>query len=127
MVYLLLADAIVLVHTAWTLFLVVGAYWGVGIKWVRVTHLLGLAFAAITIPFDLPCPLTVLELYLRSRHSPHLGYPGHFIIHYTSQIIHIRLPFYFIEICTFLLCFFNFWLYYGKHALPIRHKFQRSH
>ncbi len=127
MIYLVLADIVVLVHTSWTLFLIVGAYWGVRFKWVRIIHLLGLAYAAITIPFDLPCPLTTLELYLRARHGPHPGYPGHFIIHYTSQILHIRLPFYFIEICTFLLCFFIVWLYYGKAALPLRQKICGSH
>ncbi len=127
MVYLLLADLIVLLHTSWTLFLVVGAYWGVRFKWVRITHLFGLAFAAFTVPFDLPCPLTTLELHLRSMHNPHLGYPGHFIIHYTSKILHIRLPFYFIEICTFLICIFNIWLYYGGKARPLRQLLQRNH
>ncbi len=127
MTYLLLADIAVLVHTSWTLFLVIGAYWGVRLKWVRIVHLVGLAYAAITIPFDLPCPLTTLELYLRSRHGPHLAYPGHFIIHYASKILHIRLPFYFIEICTFLICIFNLWLYYGKGALPLRQMLRGSH
>ena len=127
MLYMVSADIVVFVHFIWTLFLVIGILWGARNKVVRIIHLCGLAYAGITVPFDYPCPLTNMELWLHSRHDPSLNYAGHFIIHYTSKILHIQLHFYFIEISTILLCLFNFWLYFGKGALPLRRRLSGTH
>ncbi len=121
MLYQLLADIVVLFHTFWTLFLVIGAWWGLRYKAVRVVHLLGLVYAGVTVPFDAPCPLSTLRLWLLERYNPHTTYTGHFIAFYADRLLHIDLPFRFVEVSTIFLCFFNFWLYFGKKAAPLRH------
>lgn len=120
--YPVLADIVVFIHTLWTVFLVIGAWWGVRSRTVKVAHLLGLVYAGITVPFDAPCPLSTLGLWLRSRYNPHPDYTGHFVAYYADKFLHINLPFHFIEISTILLCLFNFWLYFGKKAFPLRQR-----
>ncbi len=115
-----LADILVLVHSLWTLFLVIGALWGVRSRKVKIVHILGLIYAGITVPFDVPCPLSTLGLWLRTREGARTDYTGHFIAYYAEKILHIQLPFHFIEVSTILLCLFNFWLYFGKRAGRLR-------
>ena len=122
MLYTMLADFVVMVHSLWTLFLVIGALWGLRSRWAKVVHILGLGYAGITVPFDAPCPLSTLGLWLRSKKSTHTDYTGHFIAYYADKILHIQVPYHFIEISTILLCLFNFWLYFGKGALPLRRR-----
>ncbi len=119
MLYAVLADIVVAVHTLWTLFLVIGALWGVRFRLVKIVHILGLIYAGMTVPFDVPCPLSTLGLWLRTR-AGHSEYTGQFIAYYAEKILHIHLPFHFIEISTILLCLFNFWLYFGKRAGRLR-------
>ncbi len=122
MTYMVLADIVVLVHTLWTLFLVIGAWWGVRSRAVRLVHVLGLVYAGVTVPFDAPCPLSTLRLWLLERYNPHTTYTGHFIGYYADKLLHIDLPFHFVEVSTILLCLFNFWLYFGKKASSLRHR-----
>jgi len=73
----LLADAILILHFAFILFVVgtlvlvvVGNYrawsWVNGF-WLRVVHLAAIGFVIAESWFGLPCPLTALEAWLRTR------------------------------------------------------------
>ena len=86
MLYKILADIVVLIHFLWIVFLFFGAFWGIKNKAGRIFHLSGLAFAFILQIFDWYCPLTHLEVWLRSKHSPFLTYAASFIIHYVEKI-----------------------------------------
>ena len=117
MVYKILADIVVLIHFLWILFLFFGAIWGVRNRPIKIFHLSGLAFAFIIQVFDWYCPLTHLEVWLRSKHSPTLTYGGSFIIHYVEEIVYIDLSRYLVLIFTILLCGFNAWFYLRrKHS-----------
>jgi hypothetical protein len=111
MVYKILADIVVLIHFLWILFLFFGAIWGVRNKAVKIFHLSGLAFALIIQIFDWYCPLTDLEVWLRSKHDPAFTYAGSFIIHYVEEIVYIELSRYLVLILTIFLCGFNAWFY----------------
>ena len=114
MLYKILADSVVLIHFIWILFLFLGAFWGIKNKAVKILHLAGLVFAIIIQIVDWYCPLTYLEVWLRSKHNPELTYTGSFIIHYVEKIVYIELSRYLILIFTFFLCGFNAWVYLGK-------------
>jgi len=111
MVYKILADIVVLIHFLWILFLFFGSFWGVRNRAIKIFHLSGLAFALIIQIFDWYCPLTDLEVWLRSKHSPALTYAGSFIIHYVEEIVYIELSRYLVLILTIFLCAFNAWFY----------------
>jgi len=114
MLYKILADIVVFLHFLWILFLFLGALWGIKNKVVKIFHLSGLAFAFIIQIFDWYCPLTHLEIWLRSKHSSSLTYAGSFIIHYVEKIVYIDISRLIVFVFTILLCGFNAWLYLRK-------------
>ena len=80
----------------------------------KIFHLSGLAFAFIIQVLGWYCPLTYLEVWLRSRHDSSLTYTGSFIIHYVERIVYIELSRYLIFVLTLVLCGLNLWLYLKK-------------
>ena len=114
MLYKILADFVVLVHFLWIVFLFWGAFWGIKNKVAKISHLSGLAFAFIIQIFDWYCPLTHLEVWLRSKHSPTLTDAGSFIIHYLEKIVYVEISRFVVLVFTILLCGLNAWLYLRK-------------
>ena len=114
MAYMILADFTLLIHFLWILFLFFGATVGVRVRGLRILHLSGLAFALIIQVFGWYCPLTYLEVWLRSKHDPRLAYTGSFIIHYVEKIVYLDLSRTLIVIGTVLLVGLNVWLYLRK-------------
>lgn len=116
MIFKILADTVVVTHFLWILFLFLGAICGVRNKSIKIFHLSGLAFALIIQIFDWYCPLTHLEIWLQSRHSPTFTYAGSFIIHYVEEIIYIELSRILVLILTIFLCGLNGWFYLKKRG-----------
>lgn len=114
MIYKLLADSVVTIHFLWIVFLFIGAIWGIKNKAVKIFHLSGLAFAFIIQILDWYCPLTHLEVWLRSKHTFSMTYTGSFIIHYVERIVYIELSRYLVFLFTIFLCGLNLWIYLKK-------------
>jgi hypothetical protein len=118
MLHKILADVVVLIHFLWITFLFFGAILGIKNKAVKICHLSGLAFALLIQIFGWYCPLTYLEVWLRSKHDSSLTYTGSFIIHYVERIVYIELSRHLIFVLTLVLCGLNLWLYSKKkHSL----------
>lgn len=111
MAFKILADIVVLIHFVWILFLFLGGFWGVRNKVVKIFHISGLFFALLIQIFDWYCPLTHLEVWLRSKHGPAITYTGSFIIYYVEKIVYIEISRYLILIFTVFLVGINSWLY----------------
>lgn len=111
MFYRILADAVVLIHFLWILFLIFGAVLGRRVRAVKILHVSGLAFAFIIEVFNFYCPLTYIEVWARSRQDPSLTYSGSFIVHYLEMMIYIEIPRYIAASLTIFLCGFNAWFY----------------
>ena len=114
MLYKILADAVVLIHFLWIVFLFLGALWGRRSRTIKIFHLSGLAFALIIQIFGWFCPLTHLEAWLRAKHNPNLTYAGSFIIYYVERIVYIEISHYIVLIVTLLLGGLNVWIYLRK-------------
>jgi hypothetical protein len=115
MIYKILADGVVLIHFLWIVFLFFGVFWGIRNKIVKIFHISGLVFAFVIQIFDWYCPLTHLEVWLRSKHDPALVYTGSFIFHYVEKIVYIEFSRLLIVVFTFILCGINTWLYFRKN------------
>ena len=115
MIYKILADSVVAIHFLWIVFLFIGAILGIRNKAVKIFHLSGLVFAFVIQIFDWYCPLTHLEVWLRSKHDPALVYTGSFIFHYVEKIVYIEFSRLLIIVFTFILCGINIWLYFRKN------------
>lgn len=111
MIYKILADTVVLIHFLWIVFLILGALWGRRSRTVKVLHISGLVFAVFIQVFDIYCPLTYLEVWLRAAHDPALSYTGSFIVHYIEKLVYIELSSKAIFVLSILLCGFNGWVY----------------
>jgi hypothetical protein len=114
MIYKILADGVVLIHFLWIVFLFFGVFWGIRNKTVKIFHISGLVFAFVIQIFDWYCPLTHLEVWLRSKHDPALVYTGSFIFHYVEKIVYIELSRFLILLFTIFLCGLNLCIYLKK-------------
>ena len=87
MLFGLLADAVLLLHLAFMVFVLFGALlvW----RWPRVAwlHLPAVAWGVLLEFFGWLCPLTPLEVTLR-RAAGAAGYPGGFVEHYLAPLIY---------------------------------------
>jgi hypothetical protein len=91
MAYGLAADLVMLVHSAFVLFVVFGIVlvW----RWPRLAwlHVPALAWGVLVVVMRWICPLTPLEQHLRDR-AGQPGYEGGFINHYLSPLLYPEAP-----------------------------------
>jgi hypothetical protein len=87
MTYRILADAVLVVHMSFILFVVAGGFlvrrWR-GVAWV---HIPAVAWGALIEFMGWVCPLTPLEIWARSR-AGSTGYSGGFIEHYLLPVVY---------------------------------------
>lgn len=121
MVYSLAADAVMLVHFAFVLFVMLGgiAAW----RWPRMAwlHLPALAWGVLVTVMRWVCPLTPLEQRLREA-AGQASYEGGFIAHYIEPLVYPQeLPWSIKLFLAALLLAFNVALYW--HAwYRLRHE-----
>ena len=100
-IFLLAADAILLLHFLFVAFIVLGlllifvgnvlAWSWVRNPWFRLTHLLAIGVVVVQSWMSFICPLTVVEMALRSR-ADDATYSGSFISHWLEEILYYQLP-----------------------------------
>ena len=101
MIWQWLADAVLALHVAVVLFVVLGLVLVVlgnrlGWRWVnhlwfRLAHLTAIAVVVLQAWFGVICPLTPLEMWLR-RQAGQTGYEGSFMEHWLQQLLYYDAP-----------------------------------
>jgi Protein of Unknown function (DUF2784) len=99
--YAVAADALLVIHGLFVLFLVLGLlliYLGkllswqwVRNPWFRITHLLGISVVAIQSWFGMICPLTIWEMSLRSK-AGEAVYSGAFVANWVAELLYFQAP-----------------------------------
>ena len=100
-IYAVAADALLLLHTAFVIFVVMGLvlvvigglrnwHW-VRNPWFRLAHLGAIGFVVVQAWAGQVCPLTLWENALRRR-AGELGYSGTFIGHWLEQLLYYDAP-----------------------------------
>jgi hypothetical protein len=87
MFYLALADAILILHLAFILFVVLGGFLVLWRRWLIRLHLPVVVWGALIEFAGWICPLTPLENWLRMQGGDR-GYSGGFINHYLVSLIY---------------------------------------
>lgn len=97
----LLGDAVLVVHVSIAVFVVAGLplvvvgnlrrWRWVNRIWLRSAHLAAIVVVAAESWFGQICPLTTLEMYLRSRAGTP-GYTGGFIEHWFQNLLYYQAP-----------------------------------
>jgi hypothetical protein len=83
----LLADAVVLLHSAFVAFVVLGGF--LALRWPRMSwvHLPAAAYGFLVEAAGWVCPLTPLEVWLRRR-AGEAGFAGGFVEHYLIPLVY---------------------------------------
>jgi hypothetical protein len=99
--YLILADAVLLIHVLVVVFVILGllaTLVGGAMKWLwvtnpwfRLSHLICIGVVVTQAWAGVACPLTRLEMWLRSQAGQQV-YSGSFISHWLSSILYYDLP-----------------------------------
>lgn len=107
-IYRLLADALLLVHVLFVLFVVFGLVaillgklrrWSwVRNAWFRWAHLAAIGVVVVQSWFGQICPLTIWENALRAR-AGDATYSGAFIAHWLESILYYQAPLWVFAIC----------------------------
>jgi hypothetical protein len=87
MLWSLLADGVVVVHFAFTAFVIFGGFLTWRWRWVIFAHLPALAWGCWVEVSHSICPLTPLENQLRHR-AGEAGYSGGFLAHYLLAVLY---------------------------------------
>jgi hypothetical protein len=113
--FLAAADAVVILHLFWIVFLILGALPGRRWPWVKWTHLASLAFSIALQTFNWICPLTYLEAWLRTLGGAQ-PYEGTFIRHYAERVVYAEIPRNALFIGTLVIVVLSLWVYFAsKH------------
>lgn len=101
MPYLLAADAVLLLHVLFVVFVVTGLVLVLAGKlmswawvrnwWFRVIHLAAIGVVVLQSWLGVICPLTKLEMYLRGKAGDAM-YAGSFVAHWLESILYYRAP-----------------------------------
>ena len=105
---LLLADIILLLHVFLVVFVILGlalifigkvrGWRWVRHPWFRLIHMLVVAVVVVESWFSMVCPLTTLEMSLRSRVGDSI-YAGSFISHWLETILYYHAPAWVFAVC----------------------------
>ena len=119
----LLANAVLLLHVGIAAFVVAGlllvvvgnlAHWAwVNNAWFRVAHVAAIGIVVAESWFGFVCPLTTLEMWLRSR-AGQAPYGGSFIEHWLQELLYYSAPpwVFAIAYSAFALLVFITWWYF---------------
>jgi hypothetical protein len=99
--YSLLADAILITHVLFVIFVVLGlilifagkflSWQWVRNPWFRLTHLLGIGVVVLQSWLGVICPLTIWEMHLRSKAGETI-YEGSFLTHWLGELLYLQAP-----------------------------------
>jgi hypothetical protein len=87
MLWSLLADALVVVHFAFTTFVIFGGFLAWRWRWTAFAHLPALAWGCWVELSRSICPLTPLENHFRHL-GGQAGYRGGFLAHYLARVLY---------------------------------------
>ena len=107
-IYMLVADAILLVHVMFVSFVVVGlvliligkvfAWLWVKNPWFRITHLASICLVVVQSWLGVLCPLTTWEMALRSQ-AGGVVYTGSFLSHWLESLLYYQAPAWVFIVC----------------------------
>lgn len=108
LLYLLAADALLVMHVLFVLFVVLGLVLiiaGKLLRWswvrnpyLRIAHLAAIGIVVLQSWIGMICPLTTLEMVLREKAGDAV-YTGSFIAHWLDSLLYYRAPMWVFALC----------------------------
>ena len=97
-------------HLAWILWVIFGAIWTAGHRWLTVFHIASLVWGILVELGSWPCPLTLVEQFLQVRAGV-APYRGTFLLHYLGLIVYPDLSVTPLTVCGVAVCAVNLAIY----------------
>ncbi len=105
-----LADAMLLIHLAFIVWVMFGALVTRARAWLAALHIVSVVYGMVAELGPWPCPLTLAENFFEAR-AGLLPYQGPFVLHYLDAIVYPNLPPALVVTSGVLVCFFNLLIY----------------
>ena len=125
MLFRLAADAVLLLHVAFILFVLLGAAMALRWRWALIAHLPAAAWGLFVELTARACPLTYWENHLRVK-AGQSGYAESFIEHYLLPIIYLypaglsrEIEFAFAGVVIFVNVAIYVWLLYRRNSVSL--------
>lgn len=97
-------------HLAWILWVIFGAIWTAGRRWLTAFHIASLVWGILVEVGPWQCPLTLAEQYLQVRAGT-TPYKGSFLLHYLGLIVYPNLSVTLLTVCGVAVCAVNLAIY----------------
>ncbi len=97
-------------HLAWILWVIFGAFWTSGRRWLTMFHIASLVWGIMVEVGPWPCPLTMAEDFFQ-RHAGVVSSGGNFLQHYISLIVYPNVSVMLLTICGVVVCISNLAIY----------------
>lgn len=105
-----LADAMLLTHLAFIVWVMFGALVTRARAWLAALHIVSVIYGIVAELGPWPCPLTLAENFFEAR-AGLAPYRGPFVVHYLDAIVYPNLPSALVAASGALVCFFNLSIY----------------
>lgn len=129
MLYRILAEALMVIHFGFIVFMLLGfaltvrGFWRPTFfdRWLfRTLHLAGIAYVGSLAVRGAYCPLTVWEYGLRRHADPGAEFPGSFILTWVERLVYPDVPLMFLEIPTIAIAVFTLVMYIARPPMKVR-------
>lgn len=108
------AVAMLALHLAWILWVILGALWTRGRPWLTAFHVGSLVWGIVVEMGPWPCPLTMAEQLFQVRAGA-VPYRGSFLLHWLDRIVYPNLPASLLAICGVAVCVANLLVYFLRY------------
>ncbi|MGB7022249.1 MAG: DUF2784 domain-containing protein [Candidatus Acidiferrales bacterium] len=116
--YLVMADAVLVVHLGFIAWVIFGAFLTRGRAGLAWIHLTTIVYGIVAETTALVCPLTLAENWCEMR-AGIFPYHGPFLLHYLDAIVYPNVPLALLVAVAVVVCVFNLGIYarrFLKHA-----------
>jgi len=104
------AFLVLLLHLAWILWVIFGAFWTYGRRRLTAFHIASLVWGIMVEVGPWPCPLTMAEDFFQGRAG--VGTTGrNFLQHYISSLVYPNVSVTLLTICGVAVCVANLAIY----------------
>lgn len=100
-------------HFVWILWVICGALWTRGRRWLTMFHIASLVWGIVVETGPWPCPLTLAEQWSLEKGGGG-RYAGGFLLHYLDRMVYPNLPYQLLTVCGIAVCVLNLAVYLGR-------------
>jgi Protein of Unknown function (DUF2784) len=110
---------VMILHLAWILWVIFGAFWTSGRRWWTAFHVASLVWGILVEIGPWPCPLTIAEDYFL-RQAGLAPYRGSFLLHWVSSVVYPNVSVTLLIVCGVAVCAANLGIYGWRAFRNIR-------